>query len=337
MSDLVSIIVPIYNAEKLVAETIRSLLMQTYENIEIILIDDGSTDRSLEICSGYEEKDKRVKVYSQLNAGVSAARNYGLKKTTGKYVMFVDSDDYIEENTVETVVRLQNKYDADLLLFGYKIMQDDFSSSYVEGYQFQYYKDAQEILHQVLPKLLMNESLNPVWNKVYLAKRIRECNIQFDEKLSLGEDLLFSFEYIQNIDSLVISDESLYIYSKHGANTLSTKFHENKYEIFTYLNDKMKQISLTNQSTSVLLEVLNNIRIKNVYSVIKDYTQINNRSQLDKEKMKEIIRKESQVDYQPTDNLTYKVLKAILKTNNYYVIFFTVKLISMVRKRQGLH
>ena len=103
--DLISIIVPIYNAEKVIKRCIESISRQSYEMLEIILVDDGSTDQSLEICEDMSEKDSRIKIIHQNNGGVSRARNTGLKKATGQYIMMVDSDDYLYERAVELMLR----------------------------------------------------------------------------------------------------------------------------------------------------------------------------------------------------------------------------------------
>lgn len=101
---LVSIIIPVYNSEKYIDRCINSIVNQTYKDIEIILIDDGSSDRSIDIINNYVNKDNRIKVYTQKNAGPSSARNYGLDVSTGDYVMFVDADDYIDKTMVEEMI-----------------------------------------------------------------------------------------------------------------------------------------------------------------------------------------------------------------------------------------
>ena len=114
---LVSIIVPVYNTEKYICECLHSLIQQSYSHIEIIAVDDGSTDSSLSILNDISEKDNRLKVFSQCNQGVSAARNLALKKATGEYIMFVDADDWIDLSTIEEC--LQAIGDADVCFFAY--------------------------------------------------------------------------------------------------------------------------------------------------------------------------------------------------------------------------
>lgn len=113
--DKISVIVPVYNVEDYLEECINSILGQTYKNLEIILVDDGSTDNSSKICDIYEKKDKRIKVIHKENGGLSSARNEGLKYRTGEYISFVDSDDFIDKTMYEKLYSAIKKYDADVV------------------------------------------------------------------------------------------------------------------------------------------------------------------------------------------------------------------------------
>ena len=121
MNKLISIIMPVYNAEKYLNRSIESIMNQTYNNIEIILVNDGSTDNSLEICTSYQEKDNRIKLINQANKGVSFARNKGIDEATGDYIMFIDSDDYVEKNMIEDMVSKITEDDIDLVISGIKM------------------------------------------------------------------------------------------------------------------------------------------------------------------------------------------------------------------------
>jgi len=122
MKDLVSVIVPVYNVEKYLDECIRSILCQTYQNIEIILIDDGSSDSSNLICQKYKEKDSRIKVITKRNEGQAVARNIGIKEANGAYIYFLDSDDYIKPETIEKVLDYMKKNEADLCYFSGELL-----------------------------------------------------------------------------------------------------------------------------------------------------------------------------------------------------------------------
>ena len=114
MKELISIIVPIYKVEKYIAKCIESLIEQTYSTYEIILVNDGSTDNSLEICNSFKKRDKRIKVYTKENGGLSDARNYGLKKAVGSYICFIDSDDWVDNDFIEVLYNLLKKNKCDI-------------------------------------------------------------------------------------------------------------------------------------------------------------------------------------------------------------------------------
>ncbi len=122
MEDLVSVIIPVYNVEKYLDKCVSSVIGQTYTNLEIILVDDGSTDSSGKLCNKWSKCDKRIKVYHKKNGGLSDARNYGIKKSGGEYLVFIDSDDYVDERYVEYLKKLIVKYSTDLSISSYKIL-----------------------------------------------------------------------------------------------------------------------------------------------------------------------------------------------------------------------
>ena len=119
MDKLISIIVPVYNVEKYVAECIESIIKQTYQNLEILLIDDGSTDNSGKICDKYAEKDKRIKIIHKENGGVSSARNLGLDLAQGEYIAFIDSDDFVSNKYIESLYSAIEHKDAEIVLSKY--------------------------------------------------------------------------------------------------------------------------------------------------------------------------------------------------------------------------
>ena len=125
MEPLLSIIVPIYNVEQYIDKCIQSILNQTYQNLEIILVDDGATDRSGSIADSYAAKDKRIKVFHKENGGISDARNYGLDHVTGDYILFVDSDDFIENTMCERLFTIANSTHADMVSCNYYIYRGD--------------------------------------------------------------------------------------------------------------------------------------------------------------------------------------------------------------------
>ena len=130
MEDLISVVVPIYNVEKYLKTCIETIIKQTYKNIEIILVNDGSTDNSLQICNEFKEKEKRIKVINKKNGGLSDARNIGLKKAKGKYICFIDSDDFINEKYIEELHSLIIKNNAQIAICSFENVNEFGESIY---------------------------------------------------------------------------------------------------------------------------------------------------------------------------------------------------------------
>lgn len=219
----VSVIIPIFNSEKFLKKCIESVISQNYENIEILLINDGSTDNSLDICNYYKLHDKRIKIINKKNTGVSDCRNIGISISTGKYIIFVDSDDYIHPDYIEILV---NSATTKCLNLCYPHTIDD-APEYEKISKFAITKFN---MHELLPMYKKN-IINPPWGKLYIRDIIIKNNIRFDASISLGEDLLFNFNYLKYIDYVNVIDLKLYYYRKPNSNSLSGKYYSNMKKI----------------------------------------------------------------------------------------------------------
>lgn len=219
---LVSIIIPVYNTEKYLKNCLESVINQTYKNLEIICIDDGSTDKSLEVLKQFEAKDNRIKVISQNNQGVSAARNQGLDNANGKYLMFVDSDDWIESSMIEELYTLAEKENADAIITG-----------------ILYENIAEKQLSYRIPTskrwLSRNNLLNPVANKFHRTEIIKKFNIHFENNIRLGEDFLFNMDVFSRGNKILIFPKIFYHYVFHGKNTVYNI--EKRKDIFLVLDE----------------------------------------------------------------------------------------------------
>ncbi len=215
MNPLISLVIPVYNVEKYLNKCIQSVLAQTYDNFEVILVDDGSTDNSGKICDEYAEKDNRATVYHQKNSGVSVARNVGLENAKGELISFIDADDWIDEKYLEKLADAQVKYNADLTICEYTNIFGDgkpcdrrqsFNSSV-------YYNDRSIIICEIAPKVFFNGSLQSLSNpicRLYRKSVILNNNLSFPTQVSLHEDCFFNYEYLNHIESLAYINESLY-------------------------------------------------------------------------------------------------------------------------------
>ena len=215
---MVSIIVPAYNAEKSIRRCLDSLLNQSYKEICLIVIDDGSTDTTAEICDEYAALDERVFVFHENNGGVSRARNIGLEKVLDGYVMFVDSDDYVASNYVEVHTRAMEEYGTEWVISGFYYCYSDYMrrnqivKPCIGRFEKENYKNIFNLLYG-------GEFLNTPWNKMYRRELITK---EFSENMTLGEDLQFNLNYMKNTKKISCISECCYYYSL-GINSLSHK------------------------------------------------------------------------------------------------------------------
>lgn len=213
MSDLISIIVPVYNAEKTLERCVRALIGQTYQNIEIILVNDGSKDDSLRICRNFAGKDSRVTVIDKPNGGVSSARNAGLEIVHGEFVMFCDSDDWVEPDWCDGMIA--NYIPGDLTVC--EIARDDIGNqeAEIENDLVVEIAERRDFLHY--PMLMCS----PV-NKIFARGIIEKNKLRFPEELSLGEDFSFVLAYLCGIDGKVrFINRKLYYYDVTTVESLS--------------------------------------------------------------------------------------------------------------------
>lgn len=238
VSKTVSIIVPIYNAEAFIDRCLDSIVHQTYQDLEIILINDGSTDESLVNCEIWCEKDDRVKLINQENAGVSAARNVGIEIASGDLLLFIDIDDYIEVNTVSLLVNQQAQTQADLIIFGFyrHFMNGTFKKN--EGNQMAKSLASNEFFSQFWQHY-EEEITNTPFNKLYKKQILKDHGIYFPEGITMGEDLLFNLDYLKFTDTIFISDAYLYHYIMHP-NQATLKVDLDIYEDYIQFFNKIE-------------------------------------------------------------------------------------------------
>lgn len=217
---MVSVIVPVYNSEKSLYRCVNSIILQSYKDLEIILVDDGSMDRSLQLCKELSLKDERIKVLHQENGGVSSARNLGISFAAGYYVTFVDSDDVIEETLIEKLVCGIEYTQSQLCISA--LNQDALGVSFTAML-------CQEQENEI-GFLLDNYLLFGPVEKLYLRSIITEHEIRFPEGYSFGEDLLFNFQYLEHIQIVNYVAYCGYWYMDDNENSLSRRVRWNMYE-----------------------------------------------------------------------------------------------------------
>lgn len=251
----VSIIVPVYNVEKYIEKCIDSLINQTLKDIEIILIDDGSTDRSGLLCDQLAKQDNRIKVIHKENSGVSSARNLGLDNAEGEYVGFVDPDDWCETDMFEQMYTLGSQSNADAIICGY--YHENGNEKSIEIPKMKGVISSKHALYQCI-KGIGHGYFTSVWNK--LIKRKAIGNILFNEKYTISEDEMFIVELFPLLKDIFIVDKPLYHWIERESGALNS--NENYYKKWVSAYEAKKQI------VSIIDKNYQNLAKANIYATL---------------------------------------------------------------------
>ena len=268
---LISVIVPVYNIIPYLPRCVESLRTQTYENLEILLIDDGSTDETPALCDRLEAEDERIRVFHKKNGGPSSARNFGLQQAGGEYVGFVDSDDYIDPDFTQHLVEAAEAHHADLVIAPYKMvipagatkpeqvlekLEDSLGvmsvarPPEVREYGFLpagvYDKDTFALRLMDKPASYFYSVL---WNKLYRRILLTGHDIQFTSELKWAEDLVFNMQYIQYAETFVSIDKAGYYYVQNPQSICHTQINpasivQNKIQTFRYYKDLYTRLGM---------------------------------------------------------------------------------------------
>ena len=212
---MISVIVPIYNAEGLLPRCIDSILNQTYQDFELLLVDDGSQDGSSSICERYCKEDNRVRYYRQANQGVSVARNKGLEMAQGEYISFVDADDFVDNGFLKAFAEALRDENTDICIQGYNCME--FGNCVMP---YSHVTERDDIFRK---SMTLNDRhlLGYVWNKLFRKDIIRNNHIQFNPIVTLREDLLFVMQYLLYCNDMVVLSDVWYYYCDDGTHNYS--------------------------------------------------------------------------------------------------------------------
>lgn len=228
-----SVVIPIYNAEKTLQRCLDSLLVEPYPDMELILVNDGSFDSSGEICQKYARKYPLVRYIEKENGGVSTARNAGLDIANGKYILFVDSDDYVMPDFFYELDMAIEKYPCDLIQFSYCF---DNGRNKRDRIQIPFFAENRNNLMPQLINDICRKKINTPWAKLYCRDIIEANNIRFPVGASIAEDRVFNIKYSMYIQSYVVTDQIIYIVSTENENSLTRGRHKDLEQQFTIIN-----------------------------------------------------------------------------------------------------
>lgn len=231
---MISVIVPVYNVEKYLERCVKSIVAQTYKDLEILLIDDGSTDKSGEMCDDFQQTDSRIKAFHKQNGGLSDARNYGIEHSAGEFISFVDSDDYIDEKMLETLHRLITENDADLAVCsamdvfeGKEVTQvkeiKEFNLNKVESYKY----------------MLRGDGIPSACNKLY--KRQTVGNVRFPVG-KLYEDGFFTPQILKKVEKTAVTSKPMYYYFRRADSITTKPFRKGDLDVIEAYDKCVKQV-----------------------------------------------------------------------------------------------
>lgn len=274
-NDLISIIIPVYNSEQYIENCIKSVLEQTYKNLEIIIINDGSVDSSLQKCQSF--KDSRIKIVNKKNEGLSVARNEGIKLAKGKYINFIDSDDIVEKDYIEYLYKLIKKYEVKMSICSYKVIKEN---GKVLNYGNKY---NEELLNtkQALSKMLCEQGFNSsAWAKLYEKDLFK--NIEYP-KGKICEDLGTTYKLIMNCKFIAYGNEEKYYYYKRSNSIINSQFSLKRLDVINLSKQLAKDI---NAEFPNLRDETNRIIIYSKFSVLRQVVN----SKKPNKKLMEVLR-----------------------------------------------
>ena len=258
--ELVSVIIPVYNVEKYLAKCLDSVINQTYKKLEIICVNDGSTDKSADILAEYARKDERIKIITQPNAGLSAARNTGIENCSGEYIYFIDSDDYISNDAIEVLAKIMTTEDVDMA-YGRVQCFGDMPAQYLTDKQQYVDRYTRNIGKIETTNNLRANILSTAWNKLYKKSIISKFNLRFPVGL-INEDEYWLWAYGIHCKNYYVTDRVLYFYLQRANSIMATRDNDKKIfdilEIYKRIYTFVKDSGKYDKYKDALNTVLNN-------------------------------------------------------------------------------
>ena len=323
-----SVIIPVYNVEKYINRCLKSILSQHYNDLEIIVIDNGSTDRSGSICDIYANEYANFSVYHIENHGVGSARNFGLSKARGEFIYFVDSDDYLVGNLF---AEFEDKLtpDLDLLVFSYynsfeQEMTEKNRTKKILPYNGSYDKYD---FSKIFKDLFLSDMLYTVWNKLYRREFLIENNISF-EKYELGEDVRFNLDVYHKVNKVYLSQDSYYVYviGRKGSAMSSYNPKRLQYQLqeLELVDSLLKDwnIDSSNLDNTVKARIL----MSNIHNISKQKLPVIKKVKL----VKEICKSKDMADFIRNDSSILNPLVKMLLRCRMYIVLIYLKKIQMV-------
>jgi glycosyltransferase involved in cell wall biosynthesis len=257
---------PVYNSKKKIRRSVNSILEQTYKDFELIIVNDGSTDNTEKVLNVLSKRDKRIKVFTQENKGPGAARNKGLENAKGKYIGFVDADDWIEKNIYKELLEVIKHKSCEVAMCDY---YDENNKVKNFNYEDEYTFNKKEIKNNFIPNLIKKKSgFCSVVNKLYLKSIIDDNNITFKTNFKKGEDTYFNMDYFINVNKCVLINKRYYHYIENKKSIMRSYDKNLKKYIVEDYKYNLKYLKRNNLDNSNLINILNNRNIRSISSIL---------------------------------------------------------------------
>lgn len=343
MKEKVSIIIPVYNSERTLERCLDSVINQTYKNIEILIVNDGSKDKSLEIMKEYQKKDNRIMVINQENKGVSGARNAGLDKATGEYVTFIDSDDYIKANLIKDTIEMFNRYNCDVVRNNYELAYKDGNTKYrKELYEENEILSINEKKEKLIKNILLGKVQSYSWLLTIKKEILDKNSLKFDEDIFFMEDIVFLIRLIFFIKNIYFVSEPKYYYYQSNENSLtkdSKKYIKNINNILI-MKKRLEKILKNNiYGPESYVKIINTIYLNGIIGYLKIAVRNSKNYKEILDQLKEI--RESQEIEEMLNNkslnlleLHFRIYILLYEKKQYDILIKIFKLENLLKRRK---
>ena len=321
--ELITIVLPVYNVEAYLEKCLDSILKQTYRNFELIIVNDGSTDNSFEICKKYEKKDKRIIILNKENGGLSDARNFGINKASGEYITFIDSDDYIDDDYLEYLYNLCKKNNTKISICAHTVVS-------LNGKKIEYGKNLTEKKMKreecLVEMFIENGFTVSAWAKMYKLELFK--NVRYP-KGRLCEDNGTTYKLIDKVDFISYGNDSKYYYVKRKDSIMGSQFNEKKLDMIT-LTDEMCEYFYKKDCN--FKDVLERRRIYARFNVLRQMVFSTKRNfELEDKIVEEILINKKEILKKKYSPLRDKIATIILSMFGKEIFAFSWKIYCLVK------
>ena len=320
----VTVIVPMYNVEKYIKPNLNSIINQSLNDIQIILIDDGSTDNTLKISKEICDKRENIEIYTQKNKGVSAARNFGIEKIKGEYTIFIDSDDILEENMLETLYKNILKEDADISICGF--VEHLLNKNIINHYGTNNY----EVFcnENIMVEFLREEKFGiGLWNKLIKSELVKKH--KFDDTLKINEDKKYLFNILKDTKKIIYNDVCKYHYIAHENSAATALFSTRMFDVIKVIEYIDEDIQKNNYNENIIKHTKRNLII-NYQMLYKIMIVASNRREF-KNEFEKLYKKIKDFDLVVCENIIPQLKLIEIKINKRFPILY-IMMVKIINK-----